>query len=163
LVRLKVDIIVAEGTQGVAAAKKAAATNPIVTAAGRAGPVGLGFIQGLARPGGHVTRWSYNVGPAIAGKELELLTQAVPQIHRVASRPNPATPVHPLLIRELKVAARSLEVQLQLLEARGPAEFDGAFAAMTKERVGALLVVPDSMFTFHRTRLAALAARSRLP
>jgi putative tryptophan/tyrosine transport system substrate-binding protein len=54
-------------------------------------------------------------------------------------------------------------VQLQLLEARGPNEFDGAFAAMAKERVGALLVVSDSMFNSHRTRLADLAARSRLP
>jgi putative ABC transport system substrate-binding protein len=54
-------------------------------------------------------------------------------------------------------------VQLQLLEVRGPDEFDGAFAAMTKERVGALLVAADAMFIFHRTRLADLAARSRLP
>ena len=54
-------------------------------------------------------------------------------------------------------------MQLQLLEARGPNEFDGAFAAMAKERVGALLVVADSMFLLHRTRLADLAAKSRLP
>jgi putative ABC transport system substrate-binding protein len=63
----------------------------------------------------------------------------------------------------VNVAARSLGVQLQLLEARGPNEFDGAFAAMAKERVGALLVLSDSMFNSHRTRLADLAARSRLP
>jgi putative ABC transport system substrate-binding protein len=63
----------------------------------------------------------------------------------------------------VNAAARSLGVQLQLLEARGPNEFDGAFAAMAKERVGALLVVADSMFNLHRTRLADLAARSRLP
>ena len=69
----------------------------------------------------------------------------------------------PLAIDEVKVAARSLGVQLQLLEARGPNEFDGAFAAMAKERVGALLVVSDAIFTHHRTRLADLAARSRLP
>jgi putative ABC transport system substrate-binding protein len=63
----------------------------------------------------------------------------------------------------VNVAARSLGVQLQLLEARGPNEFDGAFAAMAKERVGALLVVSDVIFNNHRTRLADLAARSRLP
>jgi putative ABC transport system substrate-binding protein len=63
----------------------------------------------------------------------------------------------------VNVAARSLGVQLQLLEARGPNEFDGAFAAMAKERVGALLVLSDAMFALHRTRLADLAARSRLP
>ncbi len=63
----------------------------------------------------------------------------------------------------MNVAARSLGVQLQLLEARGPNEFDGAFAAMAKERVGALLVVADSMLIAHRKRLADLAVRSRLP
>jgi putative ABC transport system substrate-binding protein len=63
----------------------------------------------------------------------------------------------------VNVAARSLGVQLQLLEARGPNEFDGAFAAMAKERVGALLVLSDVIFNSHRTRLADLAARSRLP
>ena len=68
-----------------------------------------------------------------------------------------------LAIREVNVAAQSLGVQLQLLEARGPNEFDGAFAAMAKERVGALLVLSDAMLNSHRTRLADLAARSRLP
>ena len=63
----------------------------------------------------------------------------------------------------MNVAARSLGVQLQLLEARAPNEFDGAFAAMAKERVGALLVVADTVFNLHRTRLADLAAGSRLP
>jgi putative ABC transport system substrate-binding protein len=63
----------------------------------------------------------------------------------------------------VNVAARSLGVQLQLLEARGPNEFDGAFAAMATERVGALLVLSDVIFNAHRTRLADLAARSRLP
>ena len=70
---------------------------------------------------------------------------------------------HQLAIREANVAARSLGVQLQLLEARGPNEFDGAFAAMAKERVGALVVLSDAIFSSHRTRLADLAARSRLP
>jgi len=163
LVRLKVDIIVAEGTQGVAAAKNATETIPIVMIAGSADPVGLGFIASLARPGGNVTGLSYSVGPEIVGKLLELLKETVPKVRRVAILSNPANPVQPLFIRELKVAARSLGVQLQLLEARGPDEFDGAFAAMTKERVGALLVVADSMFIFHRTRLPDLAARSRLP
>ena len=54
-------------------------------------------------------------------------------------------------------------MQLQLLKVRGPNEFDNAFAAMTKERVGAFLVVADTMLVFHRTQLADLAARSRLP
>jgi putative ABC transport system substrate-binding protein len=69
----------------------------------------------------------------------------------------------PLAIKNVNVAARSLEVQLQLVEARGPNEFDRAFAATATERLGALLVMADSMFVLHRTRPAELAARSRLP
>jgi putative ABC transport system substrate-binding protein len=163
LVRLKVDIIVAVATQGVAAAKKATETIPIVMISGSADPVGLGFIASLARPGGNVTGLTFSVGPEIAGKQLELLKEIVPKVRRVAILSNPASPVQPLFIRELNVAARSLGVQLQLLEVRGPDEFDGAFAAMATERVGALLVVADSMLILHRTRLADLAARSRLP
>jgi putative ABC transport system substrate-binding protein len=163
LVRLKVDIIVAEATQGVAAAKNATETIPIVMLNGSADPVGLGFIASLARPGGNVTGLSYSVGPGIAGKGLELLKEIVPKVRRVAILSNPASLVQPLFIREVNGAARSLGVQLQLLEVRGPNEFEGAFAAMAKERVGALLVVADAVFIFHRTRLADLAARSRLP
>jgi putative ABC transport system substrate-binding protein len=163
LVRLKVDIIVAEATQGVIAAKNATTTIPIVMINGSADPVGLGFVASLARPGGHVTGLSYSVGPEIFGKGLGLLKEIVPKVRRVAILSNPASPVQPLLIREVNGAARSLGVQLQHLEVRGPNEFDGAFAAMSNERVGALLVVADAMFVFHRTRLADLAARSRLP
>ena len=96
-------------------------------------------------------------------KQLELLKETVPKIRRVAILSNPTNAYHQLAIREVNVAARSLGVQLQLLEARGPNEFDGAFAAMAKERVGALLVLSDAMLNSHRTRLADLAARSRLP
>jgi putative ABC transport system substrate-binding protein len=163
LVRLKVNIIVTVASPGVAAAKNATETIPIIMIAGSADPVGLGLIASLARPGGNVTGSSYSVGPEIVGKELELLKETVPTVRRVAVLSNPANPGQPLSIREVNVAARSVGVQLQLLEARGPNEFDGAFAAMAKERVGALLVVADSMFIFHRTRLADLAARSRLP
>jgi putative ABC transport system substrate-binding protein len=81
----------------------------------------------------------------------------------VAILSNPANAYHQFAIREVNVAARSLGVQLQLLEARGPNDFDGAFAAMAKERVGALLVLSDAVLNSHRTRLADLAARSRLP
>jgi putative ABC transport system substrate-binding protein len=85
------------------------------------------------------------------------------KVGRVAVLWNPAAPTLAPAIREVKIAARSLGVQLQLLEARGLHDFDGAFAAMVKERVQALLVLVDRMFSFHRTRLADLAAKSRLP
>jgi putative ABC transport system substrate-binding protein len=162
LVRLKVDVIVSLGTQGVTAAKNATETIPIVMIAVR-DPVGIGLIASLPRPGGNVTGVSGYAGLEIVARQLELLKETVPKIRRVAILSNPTNAYHQLAIREANVAARSLGVQLQVLEARGLNEFDGAFAAMAKERVGALLVLSDTLFSSHRTRLADLAARSRLP
>src|SRR2546423_5286746 len=125
--------------------------------------VGTGLIASLPRPGGNVTGVSGSAGLEIVAKQLELLKETVPKIRRVAILSNPANAYHQLAIREVNVAARSLGVQLQLLEARGPNEFDGAFAAMAKERVGALVELSDAIFGSHRTRLTDLAARSRLP
>jgi putative ABC transport system substrate-binding protein len=162
LVRLKVNIIVAVQTQATVAAKNATGTIPVVMVAAT-DPVGQGLIASLARPGGNVTGLSFTVGVDTFGKGLELLKETVPKVHRVAILSNPANPAQALGIRNVEVAARSLGMQLQFLEARGPNEFEGAFAAMAKEHVGALLVVADTMFYLHRTRLADLAAKSRLP
>ena len=155
-------IVASAGTQAATAAKNATETIPIVMIAVR-DPVGTELIASLARPGGNVTGVSGSAGLELFAKQLELLKETVPKIRRVAILSNPANAYHQLAIREVNVAARSLGVQLQLLEARGPNEFDGAFAAMVKERVGALLVLSDAIFSSHRTRLADLAARSRLP
>src|SRR5262249_17075184 len=126
-------------------------------------PVGTGLIASLARPGGNVTGVSGSAGLEMFAKQLELLKETVPKIRRVALLSNPDNAYHQLAIREVNVAGRSLGVELQLLEARGPNEFDGAFAAMAKERVGALFVMSDAIFSSHQTRLVDLAARSRLP
>jgi putative ABC transport system substrate-binding protein len=162
LVRLKVDVIVASPTPGALAAKNATGTIPIV-AISLTHPVELGLIASLARPGGNVTGVSYSVGADIFGKDLELLKEVVPRVRRVAVLSNTDSPARPLTIRNVKDAARPLGLQLQLLDVRGPEGFDGAFAAMTKERVGALLVVQDPAFIPHRARLIDLAAKNRLP
>jgi len=162
LVRLKVDIIVATSTPPTLAAKNATKTIPIVLVS-VSDPVGLGLIANLAQPGGNITGVSDSVGVDTFGKQLELLKEIAPNVRRVAVLSNPANAGHPLQIREVNVRARSLGVQLQLLGARGPNEFDGAFAAMSKERAGALLVLPDSVFQRHRARVAGLAAKNRLP
>jgi putative ABC transport system substrate-binding protein len=162
LVRLKVDVIVASGTPSAMAAKNATKTIPIVMI-GTGDPIGLKLIASLARPGGNVTGLSFSVGSETTSKGLELLKETVPTVRRVAIISNPANPAHALTIRDLKVAARSLGVQLQLSEARDPNGFDAAFAAMAKERAGALLVVPDPIFMSHRAGLADLAARNQLP
>jgi putative ABC transport system substrate-binding protein len=162
LVRLKVDVIVSLGTQGVTAARDATTTIPIVMIGVR-DPVGTGLIASLARPGGNITGVSGSAGLEIVAKQLELLKETVPTIRRVAILSNPANAYHQLAIKELDVAARSLGMQLQFLEARGPNEFDGAFAAMARERAGALLVLSDVIFNDHRARLVDLAAMNRLP
>jgi putative ABC transport system substrate-binding protein len=161
LVRLKVDVIAAGPAPPAVAAKNATGTIPIVIMA-VGDPVGLGLVASLARPGGNVTGTSFSVGMDIVGKSLELLREAVPKVRRVAILSNPANPSHALAISNVNAAARSLGMQLQLLEAREPEQFDGAFAAMAKERVDALLVVTDGMFMLNRARLAELAAKNRL-
>ena len=163
LTRLKVDVLVVHSTPGAAAAKRATETIPIVMIS-VGDPVGLGLIATLARPGGNLTGLSYSAfGLEIIGKQLELFKETIPKIRRVAILSNGANPIQPLAIREVNVAARSLGVQVQVIEVRGPNEFDNAFATTAKERMGGLLVVPDSMFVFQRTRLAGLAARTGLP
>jgi len=162
LLRLKVDVIVAAPTPSAVAAKDATRTIPIVMVAA-GDPVGLGLVASLARPGGNVTGLSFSVGLETVGKGLELLRETLPNVRGVAVLSNPANPSHALAIEDVKVTARSLGLQLQLLEARDRGELDAAFGAMAKERVGAVLVVPDALFTLHRAWLADLAAKNRLP
>ena len=161
LVRLKVDVIVAAGTQAALAAKQATSTIPIVMAA-VGDPVATGLVASLARPGGNLTGPSLML-PELIGKQLELLKEVVPKVSRVAVLWNSANPLGPPQMREAEGAARALRVRLQLLDVRDPNDFDTAFAAMTKERAGALLVIPDVVFVTHRARVADLAAKSRLP
>ena len=162
LVRLQVDLIVVPSTPTALAAKNATKTIPLVTV-GVGDPVGLGLVASLARPGGNITGLTSVVSPEIAGKQLELLKEAVPKVSRVAVLWNPATPGTALFLKETEVASRALGVQLQSLEARSLNDFDSAFAAMTTKRAGALLVLGDVMFVTHRVRPADLAAKSRLP
>jgi putative ABC transport system substrate-binding protein len=162
LVRLKVDIILAASTPPAVAAKSATRTIPIVMATS-ADPVELGLVASLAQPGGNVTGLSFSVPLDVVGKELELLKETVPKVRRVAVLWNPANPGNGLAMKTVRSTARSLGVQLQPFEARGPNEFEAAFAAMARGGAGALLVVPDGMFGLHRARLQDLAAKSRLP
>src|SRR5262249_6297897 len=162
LVRLKVDVIFASSTSPAVAAKHATRTIPIVMATG-GDVVGLGLVASLARPGGNATGLSYDVGLQSAVKGLELLKETVPTVRRVAVLASPANPSYPPATRNLRDAARALGVELQLPEARGPGEFDRAFAAMARERAGALLVFSGPEFGPYRARLAELAAKRRLP
>jgi putative ABC transport system substrate-binding protein len=162
LVRLRVELIVVPSTPTVVAAKKATATIPLVSVAGN-DPIALGLVASLARPGGNVTGLTSSLGPEIAGKQIDLLKEAIPQGSLVSVLWNPATPGNAVALREAETAARALGLELQPLEARRASEFDGAFAKMSAKRVGALLVLGDVLFLTHRKRLVELAARTRLP
>jgi len=161
LVRLQVDVNVTGVTPAALAAKQATTTIPIVMA-GIGDPVGSGLVASLARPGGNVTGLAV-LQPEVPRKQLEILKEALPTVSHVAVLWNPANPSAALMMRETDVAAQALGVQVHRVEARGPDAFDSAFAAMTSAHAGALLVVPDPMFRLHGSRLAELAATSRLP
>ena len=164
LVALKVEVIVALPTPAAQAAKQVTNTIPIVFA-GSGDPVANGLVTSLARPGGNVTGLS-GLGPELVGKCLEQLKQAVPGVSRVAVLWQPGGQGERAdrnNLKEAEVAARALGMRLQIVEARGTADFDRAFSDMTSARAGALTVLPSNMFNTERRHLADLAAKNRLP
>jgi putative ABC transport system substrate-binding protein len=165
LVALKVDVIFAGGgTLGALAAKQATRTLHIVFA-DAADPVTSGLVTNLARPGGNVTGL-FSLAAELVSKRLELLKQAVPGVSRVAVLWQPGglpERTEKDMLKGAEVAARALGVRLQFLEARGPADFDGAFSDMTRGRAGALTVLGSAMLFNERRRLVDLAAKNRLP
>ena len=161
LVRLKVDVIVAASPPATEAAKQATSTIPIVfTVSGD--PVAEGFVASLARPGGNLTGLA-TISPELVGKQLEMLKTVAPKVSRVAVLQNPTQPSHPRAVRQAEDAARALGVQLQVLKARTPSEIEAAFAAMSSQRAGGVLVLRDAVFRAQRAQIVALAAKSRLP
>ena len=148
LVRLNVDVIVAPATQNPLAAKLATQTIPIVMTSG-GDPVASGLVASLARPGGNVTGLSVIVTPEIVGKQMELLKEIGPRAPGVALLGNPANASYQGWLEAAKRAAQSLGVQLKVVDVIGPADFEQAFAVMTRERAGALLVWTDGMFILH--------------
>jgi putative ABC transport system substrate-binding protein len=162
LVGLNVNVILAGSSPGVLAAKNATATIPIVMVT-TGDPVTSGLVSSLARPGGNITGVSA-LSDALGGKRLQLLTQAVPGVTRVAVLVNPTYPddVGPFL-QGVEKASQSLGVTLHILKVQNPNEFEQAFAAMLRAGDRALMVGTDPMFNTHRGRLVALSAQSKLP
>jgi len=126
-------------------------------------PVETGLVASLRRPGGNITGTTFTAGPEIFGKQLQILKEAIPQASRVALLSNPADPSFALQVRDVEASARALRIRIQPVEARGPDEFESAFATMAKERADALLVTGSSTYLAHRSRLAELAVKARLP
>jgi putative ABC transport system substrate-binding protein len=161
LVSAKVDVIVASGGREATRAKRATSTIPIVMWL-VPDPVRQGLVASLARPGGNVTGLS-GMDAELAGKRLQLLKQVVPGASRVAVLWNATNPYMGLVLRGTEAAARELGVPLQSLQIRAPEDIDGAFEAAIKGGANALTVVEDVLIFPHRARIAALAAKSRLP
>jgi len=161
LVRLNVDVIVAFVAQASLAAQRATTTIPIVMV-GVADPIGVGLIASLSRPGGNITGTS-TVAADLVGKQLELLKEIVPSASRIAGLWNPANSAFQRLqVREAVAAALSAKVELRLLEARTPNEFDNAFAVIDREEIRALLVLSDPLFASHLHILVELVTKGRL-
>ena len=162
LIRLKVDVIVTTSSGTSWAAKNATQAIPIVMGAS-ANALGEGLVSSLSHPGGNITGMTFISGSEIAGKQLQLLKEVAPATSRVALLTNPTNRAHAGFANEVKLAARSFGAQVQVLEASNPGQLDNAFAAITKERGTALLVLTDSMFVGLHPRIANLAAKSRVP
>lgn len=161
LVRLKVDVIVAQSSDPVRAATNATKTIPIVMV--QAGdPVGNRFIDSLARPGGNVTGLT-TFSNELAGKRIELFKEAFPKIRRLAVLWNQISPGSGLSLKQTESAAQSLGLQLQVLSLRGAKDFETAFSAIRREGADAILVLPDSSFFQNRIPILEFAARNRLP
>ena len=157
----KVDLIVTYGTPGTRAAKQATSTIPIVMAA-VGDLVGAGLVASLARPGGNITGLT-NLDVGLAAKRLELLKEILPKLSRMAVLRNPTNPSGVLQYKDTQAAARTLGIELQLVDVRDPKEIESAIPAMVKARVGALTVLADPLFGSQQKQIANLAMASRLP
>jgi len=161
LVADPVAVIVAFAPPAAVAAKAATGTIPIVFVTG-ADPVELGLVSSLNRPGGNVTGVTFLV-TALGAKRLELLRELVPSAKIVGLLVNPANPTSEFQTTDTQAAARTLGIGLVIRNARGESDIYSAFESLAQERVNAVIIGTDQLFTSRRDQLVALAARHALP
>ena len=161
LVALRLDVVVASGTQAILAAKQATATIPIVMAVSSY-PDKLGLVASLAHPGGNITGLT-NVAPELSGKKLEFLKEISPKVSRVGLVWNPDSPVETFGFRELATAALALGVVMQSIEVRRPDDFPTAFASTTSSSIDALIAHGNPVNFKGRYLIADFSLRRRLP
>jgi putative tryptophan/tyrosine transport system substrate-binding protein len=161
LAALNVDVIVTAGTPAALAVKRTTPSIPLVMAA-VGDPIGVGLVASLARPGGNVTGLSA-IAPELEGKRLELLREVVPKLSHIAVLWNPDNPFLAASLKETRAAAQELGIKAQLVGVRISEEFPAAFAAIVRERPGALLVLADRIFLHNRARIVDFEAKHRLP
>ena len=162
LIALKPDLIVTQNTPPTATMLQQTRTIPVVFVV-VADPVGSGFVQNLARPGGNATGFTI-MEPTTTGKWLELLKEIAPRSNRAALLFNPATaPYASIYLNPFKAAAASLGLEAIAATVHDRAELDTVIAAQAREPNGGLIVIPDGFLNVHRADIISLAARYRLP
>jgi putative ABC transport system substrate-binding protein len=162
LVRQNVAVIVSSGGDVAALAAKAATSSiPIVVVSG-SDPVKAGLVASFNRPGGNITGASF-VATELETKRLELIRDLVPTAAVIGILINPTNPAAESRSKDLQIAARTLDRDIHLVNVSNEGDLEEAFATLTRQPAGALLVSIDSFFTSQRDRLVALAARYTLP
>jgi ABC-type uncharacterized transport system substrate-binding protein len=161
LVALKPDLILTQGAQAAEAASNATHEIPVVVM-GAGDPVGTGLVKSLAHPGGNVTGVA-EMSTVLSGKRLELLIEAVPGVSQVAVLWNAADRAMALRYREIETAASTMHIEIRPLAVREPEDFDDAFAAIRRDRPGAMFMITDALIGLNRKRIVAFAAENRLP
>jgi putative ABC transport system substrate-binding protein len=161
LVLRRVAVIVASATEASLAAKSATTTIPIVFGTG-CDPVALDLVASLNRPGANVTG-STSLKAEPAPKQLQLLRELIPTSARFGVLADPAYPVTSSLISDLQAAARALGLQLVVVNARTDSDLETAFATLSQQHVGAVLVTNATFLVRRTEQLVALAAQHALP
>jgi len=161
LVRLSPDVMVANGNPVVAAVLQQTRTVPIVFVQ-VADPVGSGFIQSLARPGGNITGLT-NFELSMAGKWLELLKEIAPTLTRVAVILHPETAAHVAFLRVIQAMAPSVGVALTVAGVHDAVEIEGALTTFAAGANGGVIVLPHPVTGNHRDVIIRLAQRGHLP
>jgi putative tryptophan/tyrosine transport system substrate-binding protein len=161
LVRRRVAAIVATAAPAALAAKAATTTIPIVFSIG-ADPVALGLVASLNRPGGNLTGTAV-LAAELAPKQLQLLRELMPSATRFGFLADPAVPNIQSIIADLQAAARTLGLQLVIVNARTDSDLEMAFANFSQQHVSGFLVSPATFYNLRMEQLAAMAARHGLP
>jgi putative ABC transport system substrate-binding protein len=161
LVRLKVDVIVTEGSADTRAASEATRTTPIVMAQDT-DPVANGFVSSLAHPGGNITGLA-TLSPELGGKQLELLKEVVPKLSRVAVMGSSQIPGAAEVLKQTESAAAALGMQLLYVDINSPNDIDSAFKAVSQSRADALIVLGSPVLNTKRIQVTGFATRNRLP
>jgi putative ABC transport system substrate-binding protein len=162
LIAMQPDVILTQNTPPTATMLQQTRAVPVIFVI-VADPVGSGFVESLARPGGNATGFIV-MEPTIAGKWLELLKEIAPRVKRVAFLFNPATtPFADIYLNPFKAAAPSFAMEAIAAPVHDASDLEGVFAAQAREPNTGLLVMPDGFLNVHRAEIVSLAARYGLP